>query len=377
MTFRREPTEACDAGPASAARRTPNRYIRPMCRGALGAQHERTHPHPETGADHASPTCLPHRHTARRRGRPQPPPRAAAPRPAVLAPPPRRPPPVAASPPLELVPLPPPRQGSDSRSRPSCRLTGRRARTADGGTAAGATNRVRRPVTARPSVDAVLSGRVGMSPVMVGRARPFARLAGIVDAADVMTGDQPAVALVSGEAGIGKTRLVRELVQSLPARDRHARRDRPARLDEPPARRRRRARRARAVRRRAGRRRVRHRRRGDEPGSDGARRRGPPLGRRGQRQPHRPHRPAAVAEPRDRRHLPAQRPVPGPARRRARAAPRAAPLRRAGAPRAARPGRGQRDGHGDLRRPPAPTPRRRSSRPCTGAAAASRSSSRS
>ena len=56
-----------------------------------------------------------------------------------------------------------------------------------------------------------------MSPVMVGRARPFARLAGIVDAADVMTSDQPAVALVSGEAGIGKTRLVRELVASLPS----------------------------------------------------------------------------------------------------------------------------------------------------------------
>ena len=53
---------------------------------------------------------------------------------------------------------------------------------------------------------------------MVGRARPFARLAGIVDAAEVMTSEQPAVALVSGEPGIGKTRLVREIVASLPSR---------------------------------------------------------------------------------------------------------------------------------------------------------------
>jgi DNA-binding CsgD family transcriptional regulator len=73
-------------------------------------------------------------------------------------------------------------------------------------------------MTAGSNVEAVLSGRVGMSPVMVGRARPFARLAGIVDSAEVMTSDQPAVALVSGEPGIGKTRLVRELVASIPHR---------------------------------------------------------------------------------------------------------------------------------------------------------------
>ncbi len=66
------------------------------------------------------------------------------------------------------------------------------------------------------SVELMLSGRAGMSPVMVGRARPFAHLAGIVEAAEVMTGDQPAVALVSGEGGIGKTRLVGELLATLP-----------------------------------------------------------------------------------------------------------------------------------------------------------------
>ena len=63
----------------------------------------------------------------------------------------------------------------------------------------------------------MLTSRAGMSPVMVGRAGPFAHLAGIVEAAEVMTGDQPSVAFVSGEAGIGKTRLVRELLATLPA----------------------------------------------------------------------------------------------------------------------------------------------------------------
>jgi DNA-binding CsgD family transcriptional regulator len=47
---------------------------------------------------------------------------------------------------------------------------------------------------------------------MVGRADELDRLARLVDA-----GQSPAVALVGGEAGVGKTRLVRELIDRLPA----------------------------------------------------------------------------------------------------------------------------------------------------------------
>jgi DNA-binding CsgD family transcriptional regulator len=47
---------------------------------------------------------------------------------------------------------------------------------------------------------------------MAGRADELARLARLVDA-----GPGPAIGLVGGEAGIGKTRLVRELIEQLPA----------------------------------------------------------------------------------------------------------------------------------------------------------------
>jgi DNA-binding CsgD family transcriptional regulator len=57
----------------------------------------------------------------------------------------------------------------------------------------------------------MLAARTGLSPVMVGRADELARLRELV----ATTGD-PAVALISGEAGIGKTRLVSELVATLP-----------------------------------------------------------------------------------------------------------------------------------------------------------------
>ncbi|HEY2814426.1 MAG TPA: LuxR C-terminal-related transcriptional regulator [Acidimicrobiales bacterium] len=57
----------------------------------------------------------------------------------------------------------------------------------------------------------MLVGRPGLSPVMVGRAAELDRLAQLPSDADA-----PAVALIGGEAGIGKTRLVRELLARLP-----------------------------------------------------------------------------------------------------------------------------------------------------------------
>jgi hypothetical protein len=57
----------------------------------------------------------------------------------------------------------------------------------------------------------MLAAGTGPSPVMVGRAAELARLRELATA----TGN-PAVALVGGEAGIGKTRLVAELVALRP-----------------------------------------------------------------------------------------------------------------------------------------------------------------
>ena len=52
---------------------------------------------------------------------------------------------------------------------------------------------------------------------MVGRVGALERLLGLVEAAEVVSTDGPQIALVSGEAGIGKTRLLREFVAALPA----------------------------------------------------------------------------------------------------------------------------------------------------------------
>ena len=57
----------------------------------------------------------------------------------------------------------------------------------------------------------MLVSRTGLSPVMVGRGAELDRLASLL-----ATSRAPTVALVAGEAGIGKTRLVQELVDSLP-----------------------------------------------------------------------------------------------------------------------------------------------------------------
>ena len=62
----------------------------------------------------------------------------------------------------------------------------------------------------------MLRGRTGLSPVMIGRHPSLARLLGLVDAAEVRSSDGPEIALVSGEAGIGKTRLLREFIEALP-----------------------------------------------------------------------------------------------------------------------------------------------------------------
>ena len=61
------------------------------------------------------------------------------------------------------------------------------------------------------TIDDVLVGRGGLSPVMVGREADLGRLRSLFGASPA-----PTIALIAGEAGIGKTRLVQELVASAP-----------------------------------------------------------------------------------------------------------------------------------------------------------------
>ena len=67
------------------------------------------------------------------------------------------------------------------------------------------------------SVTSMLRGRTGLSPVMIGRHGSLNRLLGLVEAAEVRSNDGPEIALVSGEAGVGKTRLLREFIAALPS----------------------------------------------------------------------------------------------------------------------------------------------------------------
>ncbi len=75
----------------------------------------------------------------------------------------------------------------------------------------------RTPSTLVGTLDHMLVGRRGISPVMIGRTTALSRLGRLVTGtAGERDDDLPAVALVAGEAGVGKTRLLRELVSSLP-----------------------------------------------------------------------------------------------------------------------------------------------------------------
>jgi DNA-binding CsgD family transcriptional regulator/tetratricopeptide (TPR) repeat protein len=64
----------------------------------------------------------------------------------------------------------------------------------------------------------MLMGRVGLSPVMVGRSAELLLLRSRVESLHGHRG-LPPVVVVSGEAGVGKTRLLRELTASLAAAD--------------------------------------------------------------------------------------------------------------------------------------------------------------
>jgi DNA-binding CsgD family transcriptional regulator len=73
-------------------------------------------------------------------------------------------------------------------------------------------NVVKVNVTACTYPAGMLVGRTGLSPVMVGRAAELDRLAQLLGARRT-----PSVALVAAEAGLGKTRLIQELVARVPA----------------------------------------------------------------------------------------------------------------------------------------------------------------
>jgi DNA-binding CsgD family transcriptional regulator len=60
--------------------------------------------------------------------------------------------------------------------------------------------------------------RKGLSPVMVGRSAKLRRLTTLLTSGPVSTSTGPEVALIAGEAGIGKSRMIAELLSNRPAR---------------------------------------------------------------------------------------------------------------------------------------------------------------
>ncbi len=193
------------------------------------------------------------------------------------------------------------------------------------------------------TLDRMLVGRRGISPVMIGRAAALDHLTVLViGSGGDRDDDIPAVALVAGEAGVGKTRLIQELISSVPtdtkvlvaqadpgslgrplALVRSLLGDSPIDLVD-----------ARAVAVDAVAERI-----GD--GTGPARSRRPPLGRLRQRGRLRTVGDDAASRIDTGRHLPTRRADLPPPRRRDARAPRAAPSRTPDSPRAPRPRRGR------------------------------------
>jgi len=66
------------------------------------------------------------------------------------------------------------------------------------------------------TLDRMLVGRRGLSPVLIGRTAVLAGLKALVTGDAAKRDNLPAIALIAGEAGVGKSRLLRELVGALP-----------------------------------------------------------------------------------------------------------------------------------------------------------------
>ena len=92
------------------------------------------------------------------------------------------------------------------------------------------------PADGVDTLDRMLVGRRGLSPVLIGRSGAIDGLRVLVGGRSADPDNLPNVALVAGEAGIGKSRLLRELVGTLHRRHGRAHRPRRARLARSPVR---------------------------------------------------------------------------------------------------------------------------------------------